>query len=69
MRFDYVVVGAGLTGATIAERIASVLDKRVLVVERRRWVAGHAHDAYNAHGVLVHTYGPHIFHTKNPKEA
>jgi UDP-galactopyranose mutase len=62
---DWLVVGAGLTGATLAERIASVLGDTVTVVERRSHVGGNAHDAPNEHGVLVHTYGPHIFHTNS----
>ncbi len=61
--YDWIIVGAGLTGATLAERIAAGLGRRVLVVERRRHVAGNAHDAINEHGHLVHTYGPHVFHT------
>lgn len=63
MRFDWVVVGAGLSGATLAERIATQLDQRVLVVERRTHVAGNAYDALDEAGVRVHRYGAHIFHT------
>jgi UDP-galactopyranose mutase len=61
--FDYVVVGAGISGLTIAERIASQLGTRVLIVEKRRHIGGNCADAYDADGLLVHTYGPHIFHT------
>ncbi len=63
MRFDWVVVGAGLSGATLAERIATQLDQRVLVVERRTHIAGNAFDAVDEAGVRVHRYGAHIFHT------
>jgi UDP-galactopyranose mutase len=62
---QWIVVGAGLTGATVAERIASVLGEQVLVVERRGHVAGNAHDAMDENGIRVHTYGPHIFHTNS----
>jgi len=61
--FDHVVVGAGLSGAVIAERIASVAGGRVLVVEARDHVAGNCHDYLDRSGVFVHRYGPHIFHT------
>lgn len=65
LKADWVIVGAGLTGATLAERIASELGARVLVVERRRHIAGNAYDFYNEHGLLVHKFGPHIFHTNS----
>ncbi len=64
MKFKYVVVGAGLAGATMAERIASQLDEQVLVIEEKRYIAGHCYDSYDENGILVHKYGPHIFHTK-----
>ncbi len=65
--YDYLVVGAGFAGATIAERIASQLGKRVLVVDKRPHIAGNAYDFYNEHGILIHEYGPHIFHTSAQK--
>jgi len=58
-----VVVGAGISGLTVAERIANCLDERVLVVEKRGHIGGNCADEYNADGLLVHKYGPHIFHT------
>ena len=67
MDFDWLVVGAGLTGATFAERLASVLDQRVLVIDRRSHIAGNAHDYFDANGLLVHGYGAHIFHTNSQK--
>ena len=61
------VVGAGYAGSIMAERLASQRGYRVLVIDRRGHIAGNAHDYYDAHGVLVHKYGPHIFHTKSGK--
>ena len=65
--FDYLIVGAGFAGSVMAERLASRAGQRVLVVERRGHVGGNAHDRYDDAGVLIHPYGPHIFHT-NSKE-
>ncbi len=64
-RFDYLVVGAGFSGSVIAERIATQLGKRVLLIDKRDHVAGNAYDYVNADGLLVHKYGPHIFHTNS----
>ena len=66
-RYDYVVVGAGFAGAVVAERLASQLGKRVLVIDKRPHIAGNTYDFYNEDGVLVHQYGPHIFHTSSQK--
>jgi UDP-galactopyranose mutase len=63
--FDYLVVGAGFAGSVIAERLAKVSDKTVLVVDKRPHIGGNAFDHYNEHGILVHKYGPHIFHTNS----
>ena len=65
--FDALIVGAGYAGAIMAEQLASRAGQRVLVVDRRNHIAGNAHDYYDEHGVLVHKYGPHIFHTKSQK--
>ncbi|WP_310829913.1 UDP-galactopyranose mutase [Paenibacillus pedocola] len=62
--FDYIIVGSGFAGSVIAERIANQLQKRVLIIEKRQHIAGNAFDSYNEAGILVHNYGPHIFHTK-----
>jgi UDP-galactopyranose mutase len=62
--FDYVIIGAGLSGAVVAERIANDLNKKVLIVEKRNHIAGNIYDRYNKYGILIHQYGPHIFHTK-----
>jgi UDP-galactopyranose mutase len=63
MKVDWLIVGAGFTGSVLAERLASQLGQQVLVVEQRPHIGGNAYDYYNEHGVLVHQYGPHIFHT------
>src|SRR4030088_862978 len=63
--FDYLIVGAGFAGSVLAERLARLCDKRVLLVDRRPHIGGNAYDHYNEHGVLVHKYGPHIFHTNS----
>ena len=65
MKFDWLIIGAGYSACVLAERIASQLDKRVLIVEQRDHIGGNAYDFYNEHGILVHKYGPHIFHTKS----
>jgi UDP-galactopyranose mutase len=61
--FDYLIVGAGYAGSVLAERLARGLNKRVLIVDRRNHIAGNAYDFHNGDGLLVHKYGPHIFHT------
>lgn len=63
--FDYLIVGAGFAGSVLAERLAAGAGKRVLLVDRRRHVGGNAYDEYDDAGVLVHRYGPHIFHTNS----
>jgi UDP-galactopyranose mutase len=64
---DYLIVGAGFAGAVLAERLASVLDQKVLICDKRAHIAGNAYDHYDEAGVLVHKYGPHIFHTASPR--
>src|SRR5687767_12021376 len=63
--FDYLVVGAGFAGATIAERLAVQSGKTVLICDKRPHIGGNAYDHYDEAGVLVHKYGPHIFHTNS----
>jgi UDP-galactopyranose mutase len=63
--FDYVVVGARVARATIAERLAAHAGKKVLICDRRPHIGGNAYDHYDESGILVHKYGPHIFHTNS----
>ena len=65
--FDYLIVGAGLAGGVLAEKLAAA-NKKVLIVEKRNHIGGNTFDFYNDDGILVHKYGPHIFHT-NSKEV
>ena len=65
--FDYLVVGAGFAGSVLAERLASQDDRKVLVVDKRPHIAGNAYDHYDDAGILVHKYGPHIFHCNSPE--
>lgn len=58
------VVGAGFSGAVIARELAEA-GQSVYVIDKRSHVAGNAHDQINPHGIRVHTYGPHLFHTNN----
>ncbi|RYX92507.1 MAG: UDP-galactopyranose mutase [Comamonadaceae bacterium] len=63
--FDYLIVGAGFAGSVLAERLAAGLGMRVLIVDRRPHIGGNAYDRYDDAGVLIHPYGPHIFHTNS----
>lgn len=60
--FDCLIVGAGFAGSVLAERLAKV-GKKILLVDRRNHIGGNAYDEYNSDGILIHKYGPHIFHT------
>jgi len=61
--YDFIVVGAGFAGSVVAERITNMLDKKVLIIEKRNHIGGNCYDYFNESGILVHKYGPHIFHT------
>ena len=63
--FDYLIVGAGFAGSVLAERLARGSGKKVLLVDRRPHIGGNAYDHYDDAGILVHKYGPHIFHTNS----
>lgn len=68
MRVDILVVGAGFAGSVIAERCAAA-GKSVIIIDKRNHIGGNAYDKYDAHGLLVHLYGPHIFHTNSTAVA
>jgi UDP-galactopyranose mutase len=63
--FDYLIVGAGFAGSVLAERLARDADKTILICDVRPHIGGNAYDHYNDDGILVHKYGPHIFHTNS----
>ncbi len=61
--YDVLVVGAGPAGCTVARRLAEAGNRRVLVVERRNHIAGNTYDCLDEAGILIHLYGPHLYHT------
>jgi UDP-galactopyranose mutase len=63
--FDYLIVGAGFAGSVLAERLATGSGKKVLICDKRPHIGGNAYDYYNDEGILIHKYGPHIFHTNS----
>ena len=63
--FDTLVVGAGFAGSVLAERLASQCGQRVLIVDKRPHIGGNAYDRHDDAGILIHPYGPHIFHTNS----
>lgn len=65
--FDVVIVGAGFSGLTVAERVIAEQGKRCLIIEKRSHLGGNAYDFYDDHGVLIHKYGPHYFRTNSGK--
>lgn len=66
MRYDFLVVGAGFAGAVCARQLAEA-GRTVLLIDRRPHIGGNAYDCRDSHGVLIHPYGPHIFHTNSKK--
>ncbi|WLD94942.1 UDP-galactopyranose mutase [Alkalihalobacillus sp. AL-G] len=67
MKVDWLVIGAGFSGCVLAERIAKELDQKVMIIEKRDHIGGNAYDCYDANDILVHKYGPHLFHTNSKK--
>ena len=63
--YDYVIVGAGLTGSVIARQLAEQCNKKVLIIEKRNHVGGNTYDEKNKYGILIQKYGVHVFHTDN----
>jgi UDP-galactopyranose mutase len=67
--FDYLIVGAGFAGSVLAERLSTQLGKKVLLIDRRPHIGGNAYDEKDAAGILMHRYGPHLFHTNSDEVA
>lgn len=65
--FDWLVVGAGFAGSVLAERLAQGRGESVLLIDRREHVGGNAYDCEDRAGILIHRYGPHIFHTNSQR--
>jgi UDP-galactopyranose mutase len=65
--FDFLIVGAGFAGSVLAERLAHEDGARVLIIDRRSHIAGNAFDTFDDAGILIHKYGPHIFHANAPE--
>lgn len=63
--YNYIIIGAGFAGSVLAERIASQLNKKVLVIDKREHIGGNCYDHFDENGILIHKYGPHLFHTDN----
>jgi UDP-galactopyranose mutase len=64
-RYDYLIVGCGFAGSVLAERLANEHGARILMIDKRDHVGGNAYDEKDAAGILIHRYGPHIFHTNS----
>ncbi|MGC8678102.1 MAG: UDP-galactopyranose mutase [Hydrogenobaculum sp.] len=60
---NFIIIGSGFSGSVIAERIASILNERVLIVEKRNHIGGNCYDYKDENNIIVHKYGPHLFHT------
>jgi len=66
IRYDFLIVGAGFAGGVCARQLADA-GYKILLVDKRPHIAGNAYDFVNDHGILIHKYGPHIFHTNSKK--
>ncbi len=67
MKFDTIVIGCGFSGSVISRELADRLGHRVLIIDKRNHIAGNMYDKYDENGVLIHKYGPHIFHTNSDR--
>lgn len=63
--YKYIIIGAGISGSVLAERIVSCLNEKVLLIEKRNHAGGNCYDYKDKSGIIVHKYGPHLFHTDN----
>jgi UDP-galactopyranose mutase len=63
MKYDYLIVGAGLSGSVLAERLATVNNKKILVIDKRDHIGGNCYDYIDENGILINKYGAHLFHT------
>jgi len=61
--YDFIIVGAGFAGSVLAHKLATKQNKKILIIDRRSHIGGNCYDSVDAHGILIHNYGPHIFHT------
>lgn len=66
-KYSYIIIGAGISGITLAERLSKNTKKNILIIEKRNHIGGNCFDTYDNNHVLIHKYGPHIFHTKHKK--
>src|SRR3954468_18571803 len=65
--YAFIVAGAGPVGCVIAERLASVMNQKVLLIDKRKHIAGNCFDTKHESGVMIHRYGPHYFRTNKPE--
>ena len=65
--YDSIVIGCGFAGAVVARELAEKKGKKVLIIDKRDHVGGNCYDKYDEYGILIHQYGPHIFHTNSKR--
>lgn len=66
-KYNYVIVGAGFAGTVLAERLATQVNKKILIIDKRNHLGGNCYDYLSDEGILIQKYGPHIFHTISKK--
>lgn len=65
--YNVLIVGSGFSGSVLARELAETYDRKVLILEKRKHIAGNMYEKNDVNDVRVHLYGPHIFHTNNEK--
>jgi UDP-galactopyranose mutase len=65
--YDVIIVGAGFAGSVLANLLAQKNNKKILIIDRRSHIGGNCYDSIDEHGILIHNYGPHLFHTDSKK--